>query len=159
MPTSLAIASDHAGFALKEQLKKHLIAQGYAVRDFGPHAFDPADDYPDFVIPMARAVSRGRGEVGIAVCGTGDGACIAANKVKGVRASFANTPGIAYSSRHHNNANVLCLGGGKTKDATTRGLGLSLPLAKKIVHVWLTTPFSGAARHKRRLKKIARIEK
>ena len=153
---TIYLGGDHAAFELKKKIVAYLQGKGYTIKDFGPHKYNPDDDYPDFVIPAARAVARNKNSLGIAVCGTGDGACIVANKVKGIRAVFSNTADIAYSSRHHNNANVLCLGGGKTKDPTTRGLGVSFALAKKILDIWLTTPFSKAPRHIRRLKKISR---
>ncbi len=152
------LAADHAGFELKEKIKAYLETEGYRVKDFGPHAYDPEDDYPDFVIPAAEAVAKDKNSLGIAVCGTGDGVCIAANKVKGVRATLVYDTHTAYSSRYHNDANVLCIGSGNTTDRTTRGLGLTLTVAKKIISVWLTTPFSNAARHIRRIKKISHYE-
>ena len=156
---TIYIGGDHAGFELKQKMSAYLKLQGYTIKDFGAHEYNPDDDYPDFVIPVAGAVAKKKGAFGIAVCGTGDGACIAANKVKGVRAAFVNSKAIAYSARHHNGANVLCLGGGATQDHTTRGLGLTFVKAKPIIDIFLSTPFSGAPRHVRRLKKIAKYEK
>ena len=152
------ISGDHAGFEMKTRLIKYLESSGYKVKDFGALEFDLNDDYPDFVIPMAQAVVQNKKALGIAVCGSGDGACIVANKVKGVRAALAWNVSTAHSSRWHNNANILCLPGGKTVDAKTHGATLSFKQITNIINTWLTTPFSKAPRHIRRLKKIEKIE-
>ncbi|MBI2552091.1 RpiB/LacA/LacB family sugar-phosphate isomerase [Candidatus Uhrbacteria bacterium] len=172
MKPTIYLGGDHAAFELKEKITAYLKTRGYIVRDFGPHTYDPDDDYPDFVIPMAKAVGRagpllnpplkkGRKKVevrGMALGGSGIGECIAANKVKGVRAVRAWDKVSAKMSRWHNDTNVLCLGGGKTMDKT-QNVGLTFAQAKPIIDTWLTTPFSNAPRHVRRLKKISRIDK
>jgi len=152
------LGSDHAAFEMKKRLVAYLKKCGYTVKDFGPYTYNPDDDYPDFIIPVARAVSRDKDSRGIALGGSGIGECIAANKVRGVRAVRAWNVLSARGSRLHNNTNVLCLGGGKTKDPKARGLSASWPEIKKIIAVWLNTPFSGDKRHVRRLRKIAKLE-
>ena len=146
------IGADHAGFKLKEHLKKFLAKKGYSVKDLGNKKLDSKDDYPDFAYRVAKAVSKSKGkgeDKGVLCCGSAEGMCIAANKVKGVRAVAVWSLQNAKLSRQHNDANVLCLGGwqlGKAK-------------AEKIVLAWLKTKFSGIARHKRRIKKISAIER
>ncbi|OGL76564.1 hypothetical protein A3F52_03025 [Candidatus Uhrbacteria bacterium RIFCSPHIGHO2_12_FULL_47_11] len=180
---TIYLAGDHAAFELKKQIVAYLKKRGYKVRDFGPHEYNPEDDYPDFIIPMAKAVAKAHphlnppplrrrnsnalplpvwervGVRGIALGGSGIGECIVANKVKGVRAVRAWDKVSAKMSRWHNDTNVLCFGGGKTKDPAARDLALTFAQAKPIIDIWLATPFSGEPRHVRRLKKIARIEK
>lgn len=145
----LGIAADHGGFDLKTEMSKRLRDLGHEVVDFGAHAVDPADDYPDFVIPMAQAVSRGEVDRGIALCGSGIGACIAANKVRGVRASVIED---AYSARQgveHDDMNVVCMGG--------RTMGIEL--VWQLLETFLGATFSGEERHERRLAKILALEK
>ena len=144
------LATDHAGFRLKEAVRSWLEARGYAVRDHG--AFDGSPtDYPDFIIPAASAVAKKRGDVGIVFGGSGIGECIAANKVRGIRAALAYDAYTAKMSREHNDANVLCLGG--------RTVTRDKALAIRLVRIWLSTRFSGASRHVRRIRKIARFER
>lgn len=146
----LFIAADHAGFELKEELKKYLTDLGYEVEDKGPFAFDPQDDYTDFVFPAAKAVAEKPEERrGIIVGGSGQGEVIAANKVCGIRAVLVYNEEIARLSRDHNDANIICLG----------ARFLDKESAKRLVTVWLETPFSEEERHKRRLKKISDFEK
>jgi len=142
------IGADHAGFNLKEELKKYLEELGYQYEDLGNKKLDPQDDYPDFALEVAQKIAE-TGEKGIIVCGTGVGSCMAANKVKGVRAALCWDDFTALQSREHTDANVLCLGG-KVVDLET---------AKKIVRIWLEAEFSGKERHARRLEKIKEIEK
>ncbi len=142
----IAIGSDHAGFALKEEIKKFLEEKGIEVVDFGTHSEERVD-YPDYAIPLAESVAKGEEELGILICGTGIGMSIAANKVKGIRASLVSDVYSAHSAREHNNANVLCMGG--------RVLGTEL--AKEITNAWLDAKFSGG-RHERRIEKIAKYE-
>ncbi len=145
----LGIAADHGGFELKKQISERLRAAGHEVTDFGAHSYDEGDDYPDFVIPMAQAVSRGEVERGIALCGSGIGACIAANKVRGVRASIIED---AYSARQgveHDDMNVVCMGG--------RTMGIEL--VWELLVTFLDARFSGAERHQRRLAKVLALEK
>ena len=150
------LGSDHAGFELKEAIEQYLKEKGYKIKDFGAHSFDKDDDYPDFGYPVARAVADSDGKSkGILFCGSAEGICIVANKVKGVRAVAVWTPTNAKMSREHNDANVLCLSGGKTLSPIP---GLSTDEAKKIIDGWLKTPFSSEERHKRRIEKIGKIE-
>jgi ribose 5-phosphate isomerase B len=142
----IAVASDHAGYALKERIKGHLAGHGHEVSDFGTPGTESVD-YPDFGGPAALAVARGDAERGVLVCGSGQGMCMVANKVRGVRAALAWIPEIARLSRQHNDANVLCL--------AARFLGESDALA--IVEAWLEEPFEGG-RHVRRVDKILRYE-
>ncbi len=145
------LATDHAGLKLKNAIKAFLVEKGYHVHDVGAYTEDAGDDYPDFIIPAAEAVAKTRGALGIVFGGSGVGEALAANKVDGIRAVMAYDAFTAKKSREHNDANVLSLGGRTaTKD---------LRLAKKLVTLWLTTPFSGDKRHARRIKKISAYEK
>jgi ribose 5-phosphate isomerase B len=153
----LYLGADHAGFEMKEHLKHYLKKSGYIVKDLGAWRYVKSDDYPDYAIPVAKLVVKTGGQ-GILVCGSAEGICIAANKVKGARAVPVWSLKNAALSRKHNDANILCLAGGKTVEKT-HGLGLSLAQAKRIVDTWLATPFSGEARHVRRIKKIERYER
>jgi len=144
----IALGSDHAGYDLKQRAHGWLEQRGAEVVDLGPDTLDPADDYPDYAQKVAEAVARGEADLGLMICSTGVGSCIAANKVAGVRAAPCSDTFCARMSRSHNNANVLCLG------ANVVGTGL----AREIVDTWLNTPFSGQERHQRRVDKIARIE-
>jgi ribose 5-phosphate isomerase B len=142
----VALGSDHAGFSLKEEIKRYLREAGIDFHDFG--AFGPeAVDYPDFALAVAEAVAAGRFARGILCCGTGIGVAIAANKVPGVRAALCHDTFSARASREHNDANVLTLG------ARVIGPGL----AREIVRTWLAAEFVGG-RHQRRLEKIRAIE-
>jgi len=143
----IAIGSDHAGFAYKEELKALLIELGHEVEDFGTRSEEPVD-YPDFIIPVAEAVARGQYQLGIVLGGSGIGEAIAANKVPGVRAALAHDTYSARMSREHNDANVLALG--------QRVIGIEV--AKEIVRTWLSSSFSGDQRHRRRLAKIRELE-
>jgi len=138
--------SDHAGFTLRRRLVDHLRGRGYLVEDLGP-ATDASCDYPTFAAAVARAVRDDAGALGLLVCGTGLGVCIAANKIRGVRAVDAWNVEGAKQSRAHNDANVLCLG------------ERLLPAAEAItiVDTWLATPFE-AGRHARRVAQIAALE-
>ena len=148
---TIYLGTDHAGLALKDRIKDHLVGLGYHVHDFGAYRIASSDDYPDFIIPAAEAVSRSRGTaMGIVFGGSGIGECIAANKVRGVRAAPVYDRYSAKMSRLDNDANVLCLGG--------RTMMKDAALAKRLVNLWLRTKFSNADRHVRRLKKIAKYE-
>jgi len=142
MPDRVIVGSDHAGFELKEKVKKTLERLGVRVEDVGTHSTESVD-YPDFAHRVAEAVEKGRSERGILVCGTGIGVSIAANRHPGVRAAVAYDAETARLSREHNDANVLCLGGRTIEPA----------LADRIVEIWLRTPFAGG-RHARRVAKI-----
>jgi ribose 5-phosphate isomerase B len=139
---SIAIASDHAGFCLKEDIKQAFPEIEW--KDFGAYSVDSMD-YPDSGKPAAKAVADGECEKGILICGSGIGMSIVANRVKGIRAALCNTPEIARLSRQHNDANVLVLAGRFTP----------VPLALEIVKTWLETPFEGG-RHLNRIDKIDR---
>ena len=151
--TKIYITSDHAGFKLKEKLKKYLNSKGYTIKDFGPHKYNKNDDYPDFIIPLAKTVSKNKNKdtKGIILGKSGQGEAIAANKVKGIRAVvyYGGSLNIIKLSRQHNNSNILSLGAGF----------LSYQEAVKAVSLWLKTPFSNAPRHKRRLRKIELLGK
>ncbi len=140
------IGSDHAGFQLKEALKLFLADSGHIVEDLGNLEYDSKDDYPDFALKVALN-SRKQGK-GVLICGSGQGMCIAANKVKGIRAVLVRDVHEAGMTRLHNDSNVICLSGYK----------LSAEDAKCILGVWLNTEFSGEERHSRRIEKIRRIE-
>ncbi|RJO63276.1 MAG: ribose 5-phosphate isomerase B [Myxococcales bacterium] len=140
----IAVASDHGGFALKEQVKRWLADFKRECLDLGCKD-ESSVDYPDYAAEMARAIQDGRAERGILICGTGIGMSIAANKFDGIRAALAHDAYTAKMSRLHNDANVLVLGG--------RVLGPGV--AEEIVRVWLETPFEGG-RHQKRLDKIGR---
>ncbi|MCR5887524.1 ribose 5-phosphate isomerase B [Hymenobacter sp. J193] len=139
---TLAIGADHAGFAYKEMLKTWLVEQGYAVRDFGTHSPDSVD-YPDYVHPLASAITGGEFEQGILVCGSANGVCITANKHAGIRAAIAWEPELASLARQHNNANVICL----------PARFVSEEAARAIVTQFLETNFEGG-RHQTRVDKI-----
>jgi ribose 5-phosphate isomerase B len=139
---ALAVAADHAGFALKEELVLELKKLRYDVTDLGTSSTEPVD-YPDFARRLAEKVSAGAFERGILVCGTGIGMSMAANKVPGIRAALCRSEFEARAARLHNDANVLCLGQRVT------GSGLALEIAK----TFLTTPFEGG-RHQRRVEKL-----
>lgn len=154
MNKKIYLGADHAGFALKEKIKSWLKARRAAFEDLGNMVYDKNDDYPDFAGKVAKIVVKKKTK-GILFCGSAEGMAMAANKVKGVRAVAVWDKKIAELSRKHNDANVLCLaGGGMLKPIP----GLSLEKAKEIISVWLRTPFSGEARHKRRIEKIKQIE-
>jgi len=143
----LYIASDHAGYQLKEEIKRYLQLLNYSFEDLGPKEFDPNDDYPDFAFAVAKKVADEGGE-GILFCGTGQGVCLAANKIRGIRAVSAYDEFMARQAKEHLDSNILCLGG-RVSDAE---------MAKKIVKTWLDTGFSGEERHERRLGKIEEME-
>jgi ribose 5-phosphate isomerase B len=142
----IAIGADHAGFSLKEQLRRWLAADGHHVIDHGTHSTDSVD-YPDYAALVARTVRDGGAERGVLVCGSGIGMAMAANKVGGVRAVVAGDPEVARLSRQHNDANVLALGARLT--APTQALD--------VVRAWLATPFEGG-RHTRRVDKLAQLD-
>ena len=144
---TIAIACDHGAFDLKQKVSAHLSAKGYEVVDFGTHSKDSCD-YPDFAGPAARAVASGACEKGILLCTTGIGVSITANKVKGIRCALLSDLLSAELTRLHNDTNMMAVGAGV--------VGENLALA--IVDKWLTTPFSGEARHQRRIDKMMALE-
>lgn len=142
------IATDHAGFEFKVELLAHLTAAGHDVVDHGAHEYDAQDDYPGFCFSAAESVVVEPGSLGIVIGGSGNGEQIAANKVRGVRASLGYTPEIAALTRQHNDANVLGIG---ARMHTTEE-------ALAIVDAFVDTPFSGDARHQRRIDQLAAYE-
>lgn len=148
MKPTLYLGADHAGFHLKEAIKQYLLKKNYSIIDCGNTTYNKQDDYPDFAYAVAKEVAYHTNSFGILFCGSAEGMSIAANKVKKIRAVVVHTPTEAKLTREHNNANILCISGWTTP----------LPRAKQILTTWINTPFSQAARHKRRLKKIQRIE-
>lgn len=142
----VALGADHAGFELKEALKRALDARDVRWHDFGTAA-TASVDYPDYAVQVAEAVSAGRADRGILVCGSGIGMAIAANKVAGIRAASIADPGDAVVAREHNDLNVLALGSRRT----------SVAEAEAIVTAFLDTPFAGG-RHQQRVEKIARLD-
>lgn len=145
----IAIGGDHAGLALKTQLAEMLGRDGHTVLDLGAMTFDPDDDYPDFAAAVARAVVQGKAERGILVCGSGVGASVAANKVRGVRAGLCHDTYSARQGVEHDDVNVLCLG--------ARVIGEAL--ARDLARAFLGARYSGEDRHARRLKKTLDLER
>jgi ribose 5-phosphate isomerase B len=145
----IAIASDHAGYELKVFLLQKLRAASHEVIDFGDREPNRDDDYPDFVLPLARAVASGEVERGVAICGSGVGASLAANAVPGVRASLIHEALSAHQGVEDDDLNVICLGGLVVGHAT----------AWELVQTFLAARFSGAERHRRRLAEVASVEK
>jgi ribose 5-phosphate isomerase B len=144
----IGIATDHGGINLKEELAAHLRTTGHEVRDFGAFTRDPDDDYPDFVIPLAEAVAAGQVERGVALCGSGVGASVCANKVRGIRAALIQDHFSARQGVEDDHINVICLGG--------RTMGSAV--AMDLVATFLAARFSDAERHVRRLSKVAARE-
>jgi ribose 5-phosphate isomerase B len=144
----IGIATDHGGFGLKEDLLVRLKQAGHEVVDFGAHSLESGDDYPDFVIPLARSVAAGKLDRGIAVCGSGVGASIAANKIDGARAALILDHFSARQGVEDDHMNIICLGG--------RVIGPES--AWDLVQAFLAVGFSQAERHLRRLRKVAQVE-
>ena len=144
----VGIATDHGGFALKEALVAQLRAAGHEVVDFGAHGANPDDDYPDFVVPLADAVVAGRVDRGVAICGSGVGASVCANKIPGIRAALIHDHFSARQGVEDDHMNILCMGG--------RTVGPAV--AWDLVQMFLTAEFSHAERHERRLSKVASVE-
>jgi ribose 5-phosphate isomerase B len=144
----IVIGADHAGFVMKEKLRQQLQMAGHEVVDVGAHEYDRDDDYPDFAEAVGRAVVAGKGERGILVCGSGVGACIAANKIAGVRACLCHDIYSATQGVEHDDMNLLCLGGLIVGDA----------LAEKLVQGFIGAQFIGEGRFVRRLNKVLALE-
>ncbi len=144
----VGIATDHGGFGLKEELVDRIHAAGHEVVDFGAHSLDPDDDYPDFVVPLGQAVAAGQVERGVAICGSGVGASVCANKVEGVRACLIHDHFSAKQGVEDDHMNILCMGG--------RTVGPAV--AWDLVQTFLAARFSDAPRHLRRLGKVAALE-
>lgn len=148
MTKKIYLGADHAGFALKEKVKEWLKLKKVAFEDLGNLTYNKDDDYPDFAEKVAKRVAKENSK-GLLFCGSSEGICIAANKIRGVRAVAPSTIKLTELSRAHNDANVLCLSGWYTH----------LSLGKKIISKFLSTPFSREIRHVRRLNKIKRLER
>lgn len=153
---TIYLGADHAGFYLKEKVKQGLKKKKIPFQDLGNLNYDADDDYPDYAAKVSQKVVRQKSK-GILFCGSAEGICIAANKINGVRAVAVWDARMAVQSRSHNDANILCLSGGGTLKKIN-GLGLPFDKAQKIILIWLKTPFSGAARHQRRIRKIKKLE-
>ena len=144
----VGIAADHGGFGLKEELVSRIRAAGHEVVDFGAYSLDPTDDYPDYVVPLSQAVAAGTVDRGVAICGSGVGASVCANKIKGVRASLIHDHFSAKQGVEDDHMSVLCMGG--------RTVGPEV--AWDLVETFLAAKFSQAERHLRRLAKVAFLE-
>ena len=144
----VGIACDHGGFELKNTIATFLKEKNFDLIDFGAFQLDSGDDYPDFVTPLSKAVASAQVERGIAICGSGVGACVAANKIAGVRAALIHDHFSAHQGVEDDDMNLICLGGRVTGFAAAQELAMAFLNAKYI----------GAERHKRRLEKIAKLE-
>ncbi len=144
----IGICADHGGYALKKSLVTWLEKQEYYLVDFGAYGLNEDDDYPDFVIPLARAIASGEIDKGIAVCGSGVGASIAANKIKGARAALIQDVFSAHQGVEDDDMNIICLGGRVIGDAS----------ALEYVRAFLNAEFTAATRHLRRLNKVKSLE-
>ena len=145
----VGIATDHGGYGLKEELVAQLQRAGHEVIDFGAHKLNPGDDYPDFVVPLAKAVVSGQVERGVAICGSGVGAAVCANKIPGARASLIHDHFSARQGVQDDHMNILCMGG--------RTVGPAV--AWDLVQTYISAEYSQAPRHLRRLSKVAALEK
>lgn len=144
----IAIGADHAGFEMKEELKRDIEAAGHDVLDLGAHTYEPLDDYPDFAAAVAKAVTSQEADRGVIICGSGIGASVAANKVKGIRAGVVYESYAAHQGVEHDDMNVLVLG--------SRVVGIEV--AREALKAFLGAEFSGEERHVRRLNKVLLIE-
>ncbi|HEV2800236.1 MAG TPA: ribose 5-phosphate isomerase B [Pyrinomonadaceae bacterium] len=144
----IAISADHGGYPLNEHVIEILSDAGHQIIDFGTHDGTQPDDYPDYAVPVGEAVRDGRADCGIIICGSGVGACVAANKLRGVRAALCGDTYSAHQSREHDDCNVLCLG--------ARVVGIEV--ATEIVRAFVGARFTGEERHQRRLDKVLAIE-
>ena len=149
MGTRIAIAADHGGFPLNERVIAELRGAGHQIIDFGTHDGSQPDDYPDYARQVGEAIQQGVAEIGILICGSGVGAAVAANKLRGIRAALCSDTYSAHQSREHDDCNVLCLG--------ARVVGVELAL--ELVRAFVAARFSGEERHWRRLRKIEEMEK
>jgi len=144
----IAVGADHGGYPLNERIIEELRQTGHDITDFGTHDGSVPDDYPDYAKQVAEAVQSGAAEIGILVCGSGVGAAVAANKVRGIRAGLCGDTYSAHQSREHDDCNVLCLG------ARVTGVELALDIVRSFV----AAKFTGEERHRRRLAKVAAME-
>ena len=144
----ISVAADHNGYELKNEISDILKRYGHDVVDIGPHSLDPLDDYPDFAKPLAKSVSSGETDRGIMVCGSGVGASVAANKVKGVRAAVCHDIYSAHQGVEHDNMNILCLG--------SRIVGTEV--VRELVSAFISAEYTNEERHARRLNKVIEME-
>jgi ribose 5-phosphate isomerase B len=144
----IAIGADHGGYPLNEQVIEELRNNGHELNDFGTHDGSIPDDYPDYAVKVGQTVQAGAAEIGILICGSGVGAAVAANKLRGIRAALCGDTYSAHQSREHDDCNVLCLG------ARITGVELALD----IVRAFVAARFTGEERHRRRLAKIEKLE-
>tara|TARA_B100000470_G_scaffold142088_1_gene110156 strand:+ start:127 stop:579 length:453 start_codon:yes stop_codon:yes gene_type:complete len=144
----ISVAADHNGFELKNEISAILRKGGHDVIDIGPHSLDPLDDYPDYAKPLAESVSSGKTDRGIMVCGSGVGASVAANKVKGVRAAVCHDIYSAHQGVEHDDMNVLCLG--------SRIVGAEV--VQELVSAFISAEYTNEERHARRLNKVIEME-
>ena len=144
----VAVGADHAGFELKGEIVRWLESEGHQVNDIGAHEFDPDDDYPDFAVAVAESIRAGESERGIVICGSGVGACITANKIKGIRACLCHDTYSARQGVEHDNMNVVCIGG--------RIIGIEL--TKVVLESFLNASFLLEPRFQRRLDKLNQVE-
>jgi ribose 5-phosphate isomerase B len=145
----IAIGADHGGYPLNERVIRELQAAGHEILDFGTHVGSQPDDYPDYALKVGQSIQNREAEIGILICGSGVGASVAANKLRGIRAALCGDTYSGHQSREHDDCNVLCLG--------ARVVGEELAL--EIVRAFVAAKFTGEERHQRRLAKIAEIEK
>jgi ribose 5-phosphate isomerase B len=144
----IAIGADHGGFPLNERVRDELREAGHLVQDFGTHDGSQPDDYPDYALKVGQSIQSGAAEIGILICGSGVGASVAANKLRGVRAALCSDTYSAHQSREHDDCNLLCLG--------ARVVGVELAL--EIMRAFVAARFTGEERHRRRLAKVALME-
>ena len=144
----ISVAADHNGYELKNEISEILKRAGHDVIDIGPHSLDPLDDYPDYAKPLAESVSSGETNRGIMVCGSGVGASVAANKIKGVRAAVCHDIYSAHQGVEHDNMNVLCLG--------SRIVGIEV--VRELVSAFISAEYTNEERHARRLTKVIEME-
>jgi ribose 5-phosphate isomerase B len=145
----IAIGADHGGYPLNERVLKELVAGGHEILDFGTHVGSRPDDYPDYALKVGQAVQAKQADIGILICGSGVGAAVAANKLRGIRAALCGDTYSGHQSREHDDCNVLCLG--------ARVVGEELAL--EIVRAFVGASFTGEERHRRRLAKVADMER
>jgi len=146
--TTIYMGGDHAGFKLKEKLKPFILKQGYKLEDFGPFKYNKNDDYPDFVVPLAKKLAKNKFARAIIIAGSGQGECIVANKIKGVRAGLyhGGSTKIVFTGRGHDNTNALCFG----------SRFVTFKEAQRAIKLFLKTPFE-KGRHARRMAKVAKV--
>lgn len=144
----IAVGADHGGYPLNERVIDELRAAGHEITDFGTHDGSKPDDYPDYAAAVGRAIQQNQADIGIIICGSGVGAAVAANKLRGVRAALCGDTYSAHQSREHDDCNVLCMG--------ARVVGFEL--AMDIMRSFVAARFTGEERHRRRLEKVADLE-